>query len=82
MKTARADAAGPLPPQQPGKRKAGSARFAAYYKVQWFDDANLAWVDIQRSFATEEAARAAFPAGKRCRLMEVTPTGRRPLALP
>ena len=28
---------------------------------------------------TAEAAILAYPAGKRCRTMEVTPTGRRPL---
>jgi hypothetical protein len=34
------------PSPKPG-RKPGSARFAPYYKVQWWDARNLAWHDIQ-----------------------------------
>lgn len=39
----------------------------------------MAWQDIQRMFTDEDEARAAFPAGKRCRLMLVTMNGRSPL---
>jgi hypothetical protein len=67
------------PAPKPG-RQPGSARFATYYKVQWYDATSLCWVDIQQSFPTPEAARAAYPAGHRCRVMEVTPQGRHPIA--
>jgi hypothetical protein len=60
-------------------RRADSARFSTYYKVQWFDPVSLAWFDVQKQHPTAEAARAAYPAGKQCRIMEVTPKGRRPL---
>jgi hypothetical protein len=58
------------------QRRADSARFSTYYKVQWYDTRNCAWHDIQKQHATREAALAAYPAGKRCRTMEVTPSGR------
>lgn len=60
-------------------RRADSARFDPYYKVQWFDERNCAWADVQKQHPTPAAAVAAYPAGKRCRIMEVTPKGRRPL---
>jgi hypothetical protein len=41
------------------ERKPGSARFATYYKVQWYDATSLCWVDIQQSFPSPEDARAA-----------------------
>jgi len=69
-----------VPSQGYSARRAGSARYAPYYKVQWWDATALAWRDVQRAHATPEAARAAFPAGQRCRVMEVTMHGRRPLA--
>jgi hypothetical protein len=48
----------PLP--KPG-RKRGSARFATYYKVQWYDATSLCcWLDIQKQHPTPEAARAAY----------------------
>jgi hypothetical protein len=59
-------------------RRAGSARFNTYYKVQWYDDRSGAWVDIQKRHPTAEAAILAYPAGKRCRIMEVTLAGHRP----
>ena len=64
---------------EPG-RKPGSARFATYYKVQVFNERNACWNDIQRTYATAEAARGAYPPGRRCRVMEVTPQGRQPIA--
>jgi hypothetical protein len=47
---------------EPG-RKPGSARFATYYKVQVFNERNACWYDIQRTYATAEAARGAYPPG-------------------
>ena len=40
---------------------------------------SLCWFDIQKQHATREDAIAAFPVDKQCRVMEVTPQGRRPL---
>ena len=61
------------------KRRRGSARFAPYYKVQFWRPDALAWQDVQAQYPTIEAAQAAFPPGQRCRVMEVTMQGRRPL---
>jgi hypothetical protein len=63
-------------------RTKGSARFAPYYKVQRWEERTLSWRDVQRSHPTPEAARAAYPPGARCRVMEVTEQGRRPLPDP
>jgi hypothetical protein len=63
----------------PGRRRAGSVRFAPYYKVQWRDERLGAWVDVQRQHASLAEARAAFLPGVRCRVMEITMAGRRPL---
>jgi hypothetical protein len=63
-------------------RTKGSARYAAYFKVQWWDDCTVAWVDVQKSHPTLEAARAAYRPGVRCRVMEITERGRRPLPDP
>lgn len=60
-------------------RTAASVRFAPYYKVQTWEPRVMAWKDIQRMFPVEAEARAAFPTGKRCRLMLVTMDGRNPL---
>lgn len=60
-------------------RRPGSARFAPYYKVQWFNPAVYAWQDVQQAHPTIDAAQAAFPAGKRCRVMMITMQGRHPL---
>jgi hypothetical protein len=60
-------------------RTRGSARFAPYYKVQEYDPRSAVWVDMQRAYATPEAARAAYRHGVRCRVMEITERGRRPL---
>jgi hypothetical protein len=59
--------------------KPGRARFATYYKVQVWHETNLCWDDIQRAHGTAEAARSAYPTGRRCRVMEVTPKGRQPI---
>ena len=61
-----------------GLRQRGSARFAPYYKAQWYDEKQLAWSDVQKQFATPDDARAAFKKGK-WRVMEITMTGRHPL---
>jgi hypothetical protein len=60
-------------------RTRGSARFAPYYKVQEYDARTCAWLDVQRAHPTLEAARAAYRPGVRCRVMEITERGRRPL---
>jgi hypothetical protein len=65
-----------------GVRQPGSVRFAPYYKAQWYDDTWLAWRDVQRQYATADEARAAFLAGRRCRVMEIRMTGRAPLPDP
>jgi hypothetical protein len=67
------------PPANYRPRRAGSARFSTYYKVQWFDATSLCWFDIQKQHPNAEAARAAYLVGKQCRILEITPTGRRPL---
>jgi hypothetical protein len=60
-------------------RTRGSARFAPYYKVQEYDLRSAVWIDVQKAHATVEAARAAYRTGVRCRIMEITARGRRPL---
>ena len=60
-------------------RRADSARFSTYYKVQWFDARNCAWADVQKQYPTPAEAAAAYPKGRRCRTMEITPAGRAPL---
>jgi len=40
----------------------------------------MAWKDIQKAHPTLSEAEAAFPAGQRCRVMEITMEGRLPLA--
>jgi len=60
-------------------RTKGSCRFAAYYKVQFWDERQLAWHDVQKAHAAESEARAAFVAGKRCRVMMITEKGREPM---
>lgn len=62
------------------KRTRGSVRFAPYYKVQWFDETSMAWRDVQQAHPSEEAARAAFVPGRRCRVMAITERGRQALA--
>jgi hypothetical protein len=39
---------------------------------QWYHARSAAWIDIQKAHATLAAAQAAFPAGKTCRLVEIT----------
>ena len=46
---------------------------------QWHDARSAAWIDIQKAHATPAAAQAAFPAGKTCRVVEITERNRRPL---
>jgi hypothetical protein len=67
------------PPENHRPRRADSCRFSVYYKVQYWDARNCAWHDVQKQYPTPEAAAAAYPEGRRCRVMEVTPAGRRPL---
>jgi len=63
-------------------RTRGSARFSAYYKVQEYDPRSAVWVDVQKSYPTLEAARAAYRPGVRCRVMEISMSGRRPVRDP
>ena len=63
-------------------RTRGSARFGPYFKVLWWDTRTCAWIDVQKAHATPEAARAAYRPGVRCRIMEITERGRRPLSDP
>jgi hypothetical protein len=67
------------PPENHRPRRAGSARFSVYYKIQHWDARNCAWADIQKQYPTAEAAAAAYIAGKQCRTVEVSMKGRRPL---
>lgn len=60
-------------------RTKGSARFTPYFKVQWWDARSSAWIDIQKAHATPQGAHDALPTGKRCRVIEVSEQGRRPL---
>jgi hypothetical protein len=60
-------------------RRADSARYDPYYKVQWYDARVCAWRDVQKQHPTAEAAAAAYLKGKQCRTMEISPKGRRPL---
>jgi hypothetical protein len=54
-------------------------RFAPYYKAQFYRPLDFSWQDVQQQFPTADEARAAFPPGKRCRLMLVTERGRTPV---
>lgn len=58
-------------------------RFDPYFKVQWWNETSLAWVDVQEAWATEnDAVRAAESSGNpgdRFRIMTVWPGGRRPV---
>lgn len=51
-----------------------------YFKVQWYDARALCWRDVQAAHATEAEARAAFIAGKQCRIMVIEEKGRHPMA--
>jgi len=42
-----------------------------YYKVQFYDETSLSWVDIQKSWATIAMAKFNMPADKKCRIMEI-----------
>jgi hypothetical protein len=57
-------------------RTKGSCRFAAYYKVETFDPRISAFRPVQKSYPSEELARAAFPQGKTCRIVKTTPEGK------
>lgn len=66
-------------------RQRGSVRFDAYFKVQFWHEATMAWKDIQHAYPTVAEAEEAAPDvidrdALRWRLMEVTPRGRSPLA--
>lgn len=69
-----------MPDAAYSRRTRGSARFAPYFKVQWFDERTMAWRDVQAAHATENEARAAFMPDRRCRVMAVSESGRAPLA--
>lgn len=64
-------------------RRSGSVRFDPYYKIQWYDPVSVSWRDVQRRFATPEAAHRYAPAlcpsvAPRYRLMVVDMAGRAP----
>ena len=60
-------------------RTPGSARFAPYYKAQWFDGRGLCWRDVQKACTTPADAEALFTPNKEWRVIEITMQGRRPL---
>ena len=45
------------PPENHRPRRAGSARFDTYYKVQYWDPRNCAWADIQKQHPTVGGGR-------------------------
>jgi DNA polymerase IV len=47
---------------KPGRRT-GSARFATYYKVQWYDATSLCWLDIQKA-APDPGGRTGGVSGR------------------
>jgi hypothetical protein len=61
-------------------RKRDSVRHDTYYKVQVWEERSCAWKDIQRSHATIADAQSAFPTDRTCRVMEITESGRHPVA--
>lgn len=65
------------------KRRSDSVRFTPYFKIQWWSDRSMAWVDVQDSHATvRDACRTATSSGNpgdRYRIMMVRPGGRRPV---
>lgn len=65
------------------RRRAGSVRFDDYFKAQWYDRRSLTWCDVQRAYETEAACRESFDpkVSLRWRVMQVTETGRFPLAV-
>lgn len=74
----------------PRRRRAGSVRFDAYYKVQWWVATSLSWRDVQRRFDTEADAaawaRANVPGALEgqpvtsARIMRIAVDGRAPVA--
>ena len=71
--------------QPTNQRTPSSCRFAEYWKVQWRDEANYAWRDIQKKHFTIEAAQAAAAGyqqkhGCAARLISITMTGRQAVA--
>jgi hypothetical protein len=45
----------------PRPRRAGSARFDTYYKVQWYDARNCAWADVQKQYPNARGRRGRLP---------------------
>ncbi|HEY7825100.1 MAG TPA: hypothetical protein VIG24_19830 [Acidimicrobiia bacterium] len=58
----------------------GSVKRDTYYKVQVWEERSFAWKDIQRAHMTADEARDAFPAGRSCRVMEISKSGRHSVA--
>ena len=56
-------------------RTRSSVRFDPYYRVQRYDPRQLAWREVRGRHETPEEARAAFPEGRRCRVMKITMDG-------
>jgi hypothetical protein len=49
------------PPANHRPRRAGSARFSTYYKVQYWDAHNCAWADIQiLAYTIRQKAKAEY----------------------
>lgn len=57
-------------------RTKGSCRFAAYYKVEWYDRAIMSWRVIQKAYPTELEAKANYKKGYECRLVKTTEKGK------
>jgi hypothetical protein len=46
------------------------------YKLQYFDDRNISWLDIQKTYSTYDEARSNVTSGKEYRVIEITRDGR------
>lgn len=62
-----------------GMRTKGSTRFDSYFKIQVWEPRSFAWKDIQKAFPSAEEAKEAFPHNKECRVMMISPDGRKPV---
>ena len=60
-------------------RQRGTVRFDPYFKVQTWEPRSYTWQDVQRQHPTVDEAKAAYPRGRRCRVMRITMEGRSPL---
>lgn len=73
-------AAGRLSDPTKTGRRTGTVRFAAYWKVQRWEERSLTWKDVQQAHDTEAAAwAAADKLPGQTRLMRIAPEGRAPV---